>query len=1120
MKVKQQEERWSTYETKFLSLIGELYYEVIKDPIDLNAVAKAVSNNSSVIQLYANHMLDGKAKDYLGELIKGLSKHEKILIEAAKPLLEQLGQYCIDTLKMQNAIGNNNIIRPKNALNVFKNNALKIDISKAAKQMNEAVEKVEHIFVEYMRNATNDAFDQIGGYGIPDIFNLEGSDEVDKEALSYEQDALRYNKDFGQGKFLQIMMNDYYSDSRPEDRRLMLSFIIKDFKKNYKGTDKKRGGDYFASSLKGAGPLMQKMMQGVPDNMVVPELRPAINIVKSGLSPIDSDHVTSVIDSIVKNSNGKIDSIKKGESLGAASIAEVFSCEVVNDKKEKQEAVIKILRPEAEEKKDREVPIIRKYSMFADMSDKEIEAYKAKNKGYDIPNHVTKATEAGFLAQLFEIDKEFNFSNEAKNIKMGLKKYGGQDAEVDTVRLVDAPVGENYLLMTRAEGTTLDRIVKKTRDIASKTLRPFKVKIGKDSTTLMLTMDNIDDVMTAHEVLNNRMLGMLAVGQLVSKVAKVWTTQALYGASWSLEDYNFRHGDLHSGNIMIGEKATILDYGNASMILYDKVTLILMMMSAVVINNTEYFLEPFSKLLNKAIKEDEKTKNPIGYKQMTPDIREKYKKKLEIIFNAGSRKNAGIKILLALTTAQTLGIILPMELQNFSQCQQRLENSMTEVKQSAFELRKSLDKILRMPVDSSIKNSCDPIVMFHGYMTDKNEDGSFCYKKPENLIKALMGEFSMKNVIGSYDDLNSVMGKVAQNMDVSNDFEMHKIKYYNHYKMLLKSKIGKEQVTLKTFPNKVKEWREIFKANKENYERSGGDPKSYDVRMAEIDGFIHSAINETKILCEYEDDKIVTELSNKALKPPYDPLAFERLMAICEADLGSIAIYHDFVDKIYGAKSLSEEEEKNMDQLSEATFDVLKVSNLREKESVKFFLKRARLLDPKVFKVEMKRMFENNPLLEKEYESFNSARIKYNNLTVKNTREEFVEARRAIAQHENKMLLQYYMDCSKTFEKIYDCVKNEFSKKELEDGLKEYYQIIGELMVEKRGATLRRLGKKYSSELLKLEAEQDKKTEEEEKAKNGAKQEAPKQEDTKKEEPKKTETKKAETKKVAKKKGK
>ena len=1072
---------WSDDSERLLNLVGDLYNASSVSPMKISMIAPALWNSTSLIANIINYRNNKSKRDPIAELMDGLSEQEKALIEGARPVIDDIVNFCMDKINKDPNIKPGSFLHFRNIKSVFEKYNPDIDFVKASKVLNEAAEKGGAGIVKLMNEATEDAFDQIGGMGIPNIFNLEDDKETEKDNLIYAQNNLRYNKEHGQGKFLQHMMNDYYNDSNLQDKRFMLSFIIKDFKKNdTNSSERKKGGDYFASSLKGAGPIMQKMMQGVPEYMVVPELRNAINVVKSDLRPISRRHVNNVIKDIIKKSKTQVTSIEIDKPLGAASVAETFSCVVKGPKIGEKEAVIKILRPDAKERMERELPIIKKYSVFADMPDKDIAKYKKTIKGNAVPPHKPRTTEAGFLAQLSEIEKEFDLKNEAENCKTGISKYGNKDADVKTVELINVPFGENYLLMSKAEGITLDRHIKETREDIEKAFRPYEVKEGKtqkSQTTYKLTLDNIDKIPKTFKQLRRDMDVSICFSGYVGKVAKVWTGEALYGSAWNpLNDYNFRHGDLHSGNIMVDLDggATILDYGNATKLHHKKVTQIMKMMTAVGIKRPDYFIEAFSNLIEKAIKEDKSRKNPIGYEPLTQEQKDAYTKKLTEIFNTGSPEDAGIKIFLALTTAQSIGIKLPIELQNFSQCQQRLENSMSEINHTAMDARRALDKLERMPLDKSIENSCDPYVVFQKSMLEKDSKGVYKFSSSEEAAEELNKEFHLDKETEFTEKVAAFTQDALMGKFDPDGIEELKKQYYAPYGSIGDSTIGPESLTLDTFPKKAGEWRNLFKKAKEQYAQDGKVSEDVKFQLQTISGFFVTSTMSTGLLSEYESQSEILADNKKAFEPPYDDLAFERLMAICEVDLSMIAENGRTLDKIIDPSKSKDDDTNAYVKATEETIDAISASMLKNGNHVAEFVDRLRdTAHADTFEKEMERVFNSDHYLKDEYQKYKQARSDYNKLTAENSSEEFANARRSIIASENKLVKFYCKTASAAMEKIYANTKDSYRTSDLEnsDDLPEYVDVIGQVMIKNKASTLKRLGAKYADKLLAMEKE-------------------------------------------------
>ncbi|MBO6214016.1 MAG: hypothetical protein J6N76_00605 [Lachnospiraceae bacterium] len=223
----------------------------------------------------------------------------------------------------------------------------------------------------------------------------------------------------------------------------------------------------------------------------------------------------------------------------------------------------------------------------------------------------------------------------------------------------------------------------------------------------------------------------------VADLSYQWFEMAVFGSySLSINGENFHHGDLHSGNIMVDENGTtVLDYGNCTVLTDKKINQILGMMISVVAGRTDFFVDAFDELLGLAEEDDEKLKpgEQVGYTRMSLEQKMKYEEELKKIFELGSSADSGRKVLLALTKAQELGIKLPREIQNFSQCQQRLENSVEETLDLCKDIAKETERLMRMPVPEKYINSLDPIMQFQRLMSTRNEAGEYRYSYQEAM---------------------------------------------------------------------------------------------------------------------------------------------------------------------------------------------------------------------------------------------------------------------------------------------------------------------------------------------------------------------------------------------------
>ena len=1070
---------WSNESKLLLDVIGDLFLVAGSDPMNAKQLARVVDMNPSIFANCINFMNKKLPTDMFETLKKGLSPVEQMFVDGARPVIESISKFFNDAI-IASRNGEIKGVTYDDIRNVLKTQKINIDFKNASQKLNKVAEAAESEIIRLMHEATDDCFDQIGGSGFPNLFDEKESVKNDKETLAFIHNGMRYNKDYGQGKFLQTLMNDYYKNAHPADRRNMLSFIIKGIKNGDKSNEKQVGGEYFASSMKGAGPLMQKMMQGVPEFIVVPEIRGAINVVKSDLCHISNSHVNKVFKEIKENSGKNIKKITLNDRLGAASVAETFSCTVVDKKNNVNEVVVKILRPDAKAHMERELNFIKKAAIVADLSPKQEKTFWNEYKG-DLPKHTPRATEAGFLAQLSEIEKEFNFKNEAKNIELGQEKYQKKDDKVKSVALYEnIPSSENYLVMTKAEGITLDRHINNIRNVYENALVPFEVKKGAQFKIHEVNLSNIAKLSSYYHTLDYNIELTLKYGNMIKKVAEVWTTEALYGSAWSIfNNYNFRHGDLHSGNIMVGDKfATILDYGNASELHHEKVTIIMKMMSAVVLNKPEWFVEAFEEFLKKSIAEDSDGPGHIGYSELKPKVREEYIKRVTQIFATGTPESSGIKILLALTTAQNLGIKLPIELQNFSQCQQRLENSMAEVRNGAIELRKTIERLERLPIEESIKNSFDPLIVMQREMNRRVDPDSeeYAHQNSYSCASNLL-EQCHRNVLDErIEKLTELKLSFGKGANVDKQLEAVKKKYYPLYETLGEAFIGGKDIRIEDLPKKTQEFRAHFNELKRQNVSFKDIDKKTRTAISNISGFFKLNAMNTGLTTEYSSIDEITKLNDLAFQHPYDEAAFDKLMAIFDADVRSIAENAKIMDYNVKHEKLNKEQIEELNNGYIDSKNAIDISRLRSSSLLKEFTKTIKnsSLDEE-FDRGMERIYNEYPNYKKDIQEYRKYRDMYNNYKVGDGYQNLVEARRKMIKLENSILIDYKNLCKNEFSAIAKQTKDSRSLEQIMNSslIPEYVDVIGKIMVDNKFSTYKRLDDKYTDEFKKLEAKEN-----------------------------------------------
>ncbi|MBR3305735.1 MAG: hypothetical protein IKI75_00610 [Lachnospiraceae bacterium] len=758
---------WSEDSRKVINFTGDIVNSFTAGKDNTAVLKKLLKKNSSIIRLVSVAKENKDKQDPFADIVVNITAEQRRIFDEIRNI----------TAKIADAMEAN---KGLSLAKLLESPEMDKYLKEASAEVEERILAFEKEVTDKMDSITNNIYDQVEGMGVlPLISDLDDQEaskkqkvESGRQKLDYMHNELLYDRNRGQGKFIEQLTSGYYKNASPKSRRFMLSYVIKDMKKKTeKLTNEEQGGQYFASAMKGAGPLMQKLIQGLPERMVVPELRDAVMVVKSSLRPIDEKYKNSVFETIKTESKGKITELTEIRSLGAASVAETFLCRVSGPKQEPREVVIKIKRPDAMERMEEELPFIRKCSRYADMSDEEIAKYESSEKIRK--DYRIGVTESGFQAQFSAIEKEFDFKNEIANAERGEKNYIHKGRRVNTVKINSQfKKSPDYIVMDLAEGKTVDSYIRDTRSEIESNMKPYEDIDGNGRKKYYITPKNIKNIETTLKNLNGLVKSTAKNQDMVADLAYQWVKMAIFGSSsFSYNGENFHHGDLHSGNIMISENGTtVLDYGNCTVLRDEKVTQIVGMMVAVVANRTDFFVDAFDELLALSENEDDKkfgTSEYMGYSRMSLAQKTEFEKKLKEIFALGTGEDSGKKILLCLTVAQELGIKLPREIQNFSQCQQRLENSVTECKDLCMDIGKTMNRLVTLPVDPRYKDVPDPIIMLHENLQKKKTDGSNMYDS-ESAYNMVVSEFAT--------DTAREAGMYVEQLDPGNQKNMEKFR--------------------------------------------------------------------------------------------------------------------------------------------------------------------------------------------------------------------------------------------------------------------------------------------------------------------------------------------------------
>ncbi|MBQ4293091.1 MAG: hypothetical protein II754_00375 [Lachnospiraceae bacterium] len=493
----------------------------------------------------------------------------------------------------------------------------------------------------------------------------------------------------GEGAFVRNVMQNYFTKANKADQRSMMTTLIRSLKPAIRDrahahtNDTIRAGQYMAGLLLGAGPLAQKLMQGVPERYLMTEMKGAVRAVKSKLAPIPDEYVKQKFQEMIDKSNLQITEIKKLRSLGAASVGQAFLCEISGPKYKNKQVVIKLLRPEADERVERDTAVM-------------LECAKMTSPGM----------EETYKGQLSKIKEELRLTNEADNCKGAenvYKEYTENEGSSDTVHVLpEIKPEKDYLVLDKAEGITVDRYIEELDQERQELQKPFHLPVV-DRETGRVTLD-VEYKQTSSNVglFKSTRLGLIhKLKELnlrqkhIRKTTELWIKESLFGKG-------YYHGDMHAGNIMVSDKnATVLDYGNATKLSENQVKNITGMSAAAMFKDPRSFLDGFLTLLPKekvdaltgANLEDEDA----AFEQLKrfTEIKNAIRQDLYKIFSLGTKNDSGMRIYLGLQAIQKYGIEIPISLFSYCQSQVRLQNTLEDLNGMETSIRADLTRLDR-----------------------------------------------------------------------------------------------------------------------------------------------------------------------------------------------------------------------------------------------------------------------------------------------------------------------------------------------------------------------------------------------------------------------------------------
>ena len=449
-----------------------------------------------------------------------------------------------------------------------------------------------------------------------------------------------------QMKLLKQTLDIYFERMGGLDKRNMMARLVRH---TVAGAS---DGIRFGELLKGAGPIMQKMMQGLdPEAFTDPNFRLAIADMRSKLAPIPEKAVKAQFADLIRRSNGAIESITVRNALGAASVGQTFLCSIkMRGEDQPRECVIKMLRPDAH------LRALREAEIFRDVA-----------KGID-------GMPLTFEGRLAGIMKELDLTLEAANVRTGLDVYDAGTnkvnktfANVSSMRLSDIPGTEptrGIMVLERAPGVPMDKFIEDAAGSITATATATVAHIANqgDDDALVGMLDGAESLTKTYE-------DTLGKHEALANLTTIWIREGLFTKT------GFYHGDLHAGNIMVPTAAdiaagvtngvTMIDFGNATKLTPDEQKNVIRVIAGAAGNDPALFLSGLNELLSA-----DGRRKLAGHRQEVEGI-------VRDLFAKGTGNDAGKRMTAVFKLLQAkFSIEVPSVISGFQSSQERLTVAM------------------------------------------------------------------------------------------------------------------------------------------------------------------------------------------------------------------------------------------------------------------------------------------------------------------------------------------------------------------------------------------------------------------------------------------------------------
>ncbi|MBE5827389.1 MAG: hypothetical protein E7307_12225 [Butyrivibrio sp.] len=863
------------------------------DENDWSEEEKAVKNLMAELIFTSDTLIMDKNADDPGEFIRTVllsnMKALRLLVEDDKDEDHDLITTIMKKMSLDRVSGDKNdnfakvigkslrdmvgFLKSKGAIDIEK-----LILDKNNPEVNDQLKKSHNTMESGIRNSAAIMQDNVNKI-VDSMFPETEQDPFEEETLSsIMKNSTRTNA--GQGLFIKTVLKNYFAKMKTVDQRAMLSSALRSCKKveieklsdeklfdeiskkklsKYKVLLDKKFDDltaddlalvkkygkereelqiqsnYFAGLIRGAGPLLHKMLQGLPEDSLPEAVRLALRDVKSKLPSIPERVIKTQMNTMIEASGGRVTRIEVIKNLGAASVGQTFLCKIFGpDMPEGKRVVIKLLRPDCQNRMKREEKVM-----------------------LDCAGKVSKGMYETYMGQLSNYYMELDLSQEAKNIEEGRvynKGYG--DVTSEEVDRTIAPTA-NYLMIKEAPGKTLDDIlldsVKTRKQVHDEIHDKYLDKYGNTVVSegaITLSQENIEKTRQARTKLINLANDLIAKRDIMAHITKKWLEEALFGSG-------YYHADLHAGNILLSDtKGTLIDYGNAVKFTDAQKVSITRMMTAAAASNVNMFFEEFNNLLDN----DDESFNAFYDDAKKAQVKQAFEEILEM----GENEEAGERIAAALIKASELGVKLPASIYNFSQGQLRLQKSIDDINSQIKAIGNDLDDIENHLRNNTNKALGLSFVIDKAYLASRNRKGFAASIKQQ--YDSLMG-IDKEEFTKALLDNTKKAGKLSKGIapvDKRADFDKNILGELTNFEAQIKRCYDKGQIP--DFKSYRVMWTTFRDGWKEKFKAVDSDASLSEEQKKEKRKSIQNDLNQeatvffVKLLPDIADKNIVTDL--------------------------------------------------------------------------------------------------------------------------------------------------------------------------------------------------------------------------------------------------------------------